>query len=235
MFNSLCGGGECVFCADGPFTAGLNARTQCSLRGMVHRAHYGAHETLVREGEPRTHFFVLRSGYVKFTSLLTNGRAQITGLRRPGQLVGFAWDDVTYPYTATALTDVEVCQIAHKTALQVLQEKSAVTLRIVHRVAEELAQARAMIRDLGGKNAHERIASFILSLCPSDVEPAEVLPFPLTRQEISELLGLTRETVSRVISEFTQERLIETSHRGVCILAPARLRTLAMGAQPENT
>lgn len=172
---------------------------------------------------------MLRSGYVKFTSALANGRTQITGLRRPGQLVGFAWDDVVYPYTATALTDVEACQIAHKAASQVLQEKSAVTLRIVCRVAEELAQARALIRDLGGKNAHGRIASFILSLCPADVEPTEVLSFPLTRQEIAELLGLTRETVSRVISEFTQAHLIETSHKGVCVLAPERLHVLAAG------
>ncbi|MDE2229303.1 MAG: Crp/Fnr family transcriptional regulator [Alphaproteobacteria bacterium] len=212
-------------------SASLEVRGQCALHGSVHRARYSAHETLVREGESRTHFFVLRSGYVKLTTLLATGRAQITALRQPGQLVGFAWEDVVYPYTATALTDVDVCQIAHKAVLQVLQEKSSVALRIVRRVAEELAQARALIRDLGGKNAHERIASFILSFCPAEVEPSETLPFPLTRQEIAELLGLTRETVSRVISELTSEHLIETSHSGVRILAPARLHAVAMGAQ----
>lgn len=234
MFNCLCGNGTCVFCTDGMLGDDVNVREQCALRGTLHREHFAAHQTLVREGEPRTHFFVLRNGYVKFTSLLPSGRAQITGLRRPGQLVGFAWDDVVYPYTATALTDVDACQIAHRSALQVLQEKSAVTLRVVRRVAEELAQARALIRDLGGKNAHERVASFILSLAPQDVEPAEVVPFPLTRQEIAELLGLTRETVSRVISEFVQDNLIETSHKDVSILAPARLRALAMEPQRES-
>ena len=231
MYNCLWGNSECVFCAGGLLNAGLDARAQCALCGSVHRAHYSAHETLVREGESRTHFFVLRSGYVKLTTLLAAGRTQITGLRQPGQLVGFAWEDVVYPYTATALTRVEACQIAHKAVLQVMQEKSSVTLRVVRRVAEELAQARALIRDLGGKNAHERIASFILSLCPAEVEPTETLPFPLTRQEIAELLGVTRETVSRVISELTQKRLIETSHSGVRILAPARLRALATGSQ----
>ncbi len=233
MYNCLCGSGECecVFCAGGLSSTDLGENARCALPGIVHRARYGAHETLVREGESRTRFFVLRSGYVKLTTLLANGRAQITGLRRPGQLVGFAWEDVVYPYTATALTHVEVCQIAHQAVLQVLQEKSSVTLRVVRRVAEELAQARALIRDLGGKNAHGRIASFILSLCPAEVEPTETLPFPLTRQEIAELLGLTRETVSRVISELMQEQLIETTQGGVCILAPARLHAVARGGQ----
>ncbi|MDE2166869.1 MAG: Crp/Fnr family transcriptional regulator [Alphaproteobacteria bacterium] len=192
-------------------------------------AQFSGHDSLVREGDSRSHFFVVRSGYVKLTSFLASGREQIIGLRRRGQLVGFAWEDTVYPYSATALTDVDVCQVAHNAVLQILQEKSAVTLRVVRRVAEELAQARALIREVSGKNAHQRIASFILSLCPAEVEPTESLPIPLTRQEIAELLGLTRETVIRVISALTKDRLIEISDSGVQILALTRLQALAAG------
>lgn len=229
MCKHPCDNDECVF-----HNTGLDEPTHCVLRNLVRGALFDVHQLLVREGDTRTHFFVMRTGYAKLTSLLASGRAQITGLRRRGQLVGFAWDDTVYPYTATALTDVEVCEISHKGVLQVLQEKSAVTLRVVRRVAEELAQARALIRDLGAKNAQQRIASFILSLCTAEVKPATTLPLPLTRQEIAELLGLSRETVSRVMSDLTRNRLIDVSHSGVSILAPAQLYACAIGARQRG-
>jgi CRP-like cAMP-binding protein len=159
---------------------------------------------------------------------LSSGRTQITGLRGSGQLVGFAWEGTVYPYTATALTPIIACRIAHRAILQVLQKESAVTLRVLERLAEELAQARTLIRDIGGRNA-----PFILSLCPPETKMASTLPLPLRRQEMAELLGLSRETVSRVISDLMANGLIVVARGRVSILSPAGLAACVSGTRGD--
>ena len=234
MTKFRCDVRDCVFRRGGTdaVTDGVRcSRTSCVLGAIAHRVHFGGQDYLVREGHARTHFHVVRSGYVKLTSILSSGRTQITGLRGSGQLVGFAWEGTVYPYTATALTPIIACRIAHKAVLQVLQKESAVTLRVLERLAEELAQARTLIRDIGGRNARQRIASFILSLCPPEIKVASTLPLPLRRQEMAELLGLSRETVSRVISDLMADGLIVVARGRVSILSPAGLTACASGAR----
>jgi CRP/FNR family transcriptional regulator len=236
MAKFRCDVRDCVFHGDGSgaVTDGVrSSRTSCVLGAIAHRVHFRDQDYLVREGYARTHFHVVRSGYVKLTSILASGRTQITGLRGSGQLVGFAWERTVYPYTATALTPITACRIAHRAVLQVLQQESAVTLRVLERLAEELAQARTLIRDIGGRNARQRIASFILSLCPQEIKAASTLPLPLRRQEMAELLGLSRETVSRVISDLMADGLILIARGRVSILSPAGLSACASGTRGD--
>ena len=73
------------------------------------------------------------------------------------------------------------------------------------------------------------MASFLLALVPPGINgsPAGPLPLPLSRQEIGEMLGLTVETVSRLMSEFKRENIIEAPRGTVRILDIKRLRSLA--------
>ena len=83
-----------------------------------------------------------------------------------------------------------------------------------------------MIRVLGQKTAEERVAWFLLTLANA-TEPFEMNPLWLSRQEIAELLGLTIETVSRLISEFRRAGLIDTPRGGVRILNLSHLQARA--------
>ncbi len=234
MSKSHCDVELCVFrcgAADGAIAANSGARASCVATAIAHKVRFGVGEYLAREGLARTHFYVVCVGYVKLASVHPSGRTQMTGLRGPGQFVGFAWDDTVYPYTATALARVEACQIPHKAVLQVLRKDSAVALRVVGQIAKELAEARTLIRGIGGRNAHQRVASFLLSLYRPEVKVRTTLPLPLGRQEMAELLGLSRETVSRVISDLSDDGLIAVSRDGVSILCAAELTVCAFGAR----
>ena len=155
------------------------------------------------------------------------GHEQILGLLVAGQLTGFETSDATYPYTATALTPVEVCCITHKEMLRVLEENPTVALSVIQLFHDELTQAQAMIRNLGIKAAHARVASFILSLFPVGADPAESLPLVLSRLEIAELLGLSEETVSRVFAEFKRKGLIEAPRGEIRLLDVGQLKRLS--------
>jgi CRP/FNR family transcriptional regulator len=195
---------------------------------MLDKCTYQPYEALFREADPGTHLFALRTGQVKLTSSLADGREQIIRVAVAGQLVGFeTLSDQAYPYTATTLTRVTACRITHKDMLCVLEAHPTVSLRVIHKLNQELERAQVMIRDLGLKRAIEKVASFILSLVPPrGLTPTELL-LPLSRQEIAEMLGLTEETVSRTMAEFKRDGLILAPRGRIRILDQAQLQKLA--------
>ncbi len=227
QYSCPCQIDECVLC-EAKLFLGLSSAQVCEIRGMLAKQSYRAHEVLFRTKDPCKHLFVLRTGQVKLTTSLEDGREQILGIRVAGQLLGFeTLDDKVYPYTATALTPVDACKITHQDMLRILEQNPAVSLRVIRRLNEELEQAQGLIRDLGIKTAHERVASFIMSLIPNYDTPTKQLILVMSRQEIAELLGLTVETVSRVITEFKNQGVIEAPRGEIRILDQARLEKLA--------
>lgn len=219
--------GQCLLC-EAKLYGGLTAEQACSIRGLLVKHEYEPHEVLFREGDSSTHLFVLRQGLLKLTSMDMNGREQIIGLATPGRLLGFETvHDNTYCFTAETLSPATVCKLRHKDMLEVLTQNPAVSLQVIDVLNRELAEAQALIRVLGQKNAEERVAWFLLSLAAAVDDPSELSPLRLTRREIAELLGLTIETVSRLMSEFRRAGLIETPRGGVRILNLPRLQARA--------
>jgi CRP/FNR family transcriptional regulator len=227
MYACPCEIQECVFCEAQLYT-GLSKDHVLQIRGILDKRRYQPQEFLFHETDPSTHLFALRTGHVKLTSSLADGREQIIRLAVPGQLLGLGTvNGDAYPYTARALTSVTVCRLTRKDMLRVLAENPPVSLRVIDHLNGELEQAQAMIRDLGLKSANEKVASFIVSLIPARGPTPEKLVMPLSRQEIAEMLGLTVETVSRVMAQFKREDLIQTPRGHIHIKDQARLWKLA--------
>ncbi len=225
---------DCVLC-DASLSAGLTAQQVCEIRGMLSKHDYAAHEVLFREGEANVHLFLLRAGQLKLTTLTPDGREQIVGLGLPGQLLGFqSMHDTAYTCTAVSLTPVHACKIRRTDMLAVLRHNPAVMLRVIDILNEELNRAQLLIRLLGQKTSVEKVAAFILSLAPLGLKngsPTQ-LPLPLSRQEMAELLGLTVETVSRHMSEFKREGILDAPRGHVRILDAKRLQSLAGDLPP---
>lgn len=233
MYACTCQVDKCALCSTQLFSA-LAAPQACRIQDMLTHRRYAPRAPLFHQGEPCTRLFALRRGQVKLTSSLPDGREQIIGLRVPGQLLGVeTLDDKVYPYTAVTLAPVDACQINHRDMLDLLAHDPEVAVRVIRRLNEELGEAQALIRDLGLKTAPERVASFILSLMPLGDPRTGQVPLPLSRLEISELLGLTEETVSRVLTRFKRLGITHAPRGRVHILDPARLGRLAAGADGD--
>lgn len=190
--------------------------------------------TFIEEGAPAQDFFVVTGGRVKLFTLLPDGRRQITGFAEGGDFLGLAASK-SYAFGAEALGTATLCRFPH-TGMQRLTERFP---HLEHRLREEasreLASMQSRMTLLGRKTARERVATFLVERAPR-VEPASgpttELDLPMPRSDIADYLGLTIETVSRVLSTFKKEKLI--SIRGithVTLLAPERLLTIAEGME----
>lgn len=208
MATCSCEVNTCVLCEERLYP-GLTKEQVCQIRERLIRELYEPHEVLFRESDAGTFLFALRSGQIKLTSSMPDGRQQILRIAVAGQLLGIeTFCGHRYPYTAEALTDVVACKISHDDLRHILEANPAISLRVIESLSQELDQAESLIRDLGLKTAPEKVSSFLLSLIPQRGGPDAELPLRLSRREMAEMLGLTEETVSRVMADFTRKKII---------------------------
>jgi CRP/FNR family transcriptional regulator len=195
---------------------------QVSRLGCVFRpARYRKNQILFFEGGVAQHLFALHAGLVKLVKSLENGKDRITGILFPGQLFGLeALSNPTYPVTAVTLRDSEICAASREEVVVFLQSNPEIALGMVRFLVAEVGRIRAQVTDMSFKDARMKVATFLLSLVASDLTPHNgrvTLTLPLSRQEISEVLELSPETISRTLGAFRREQLIVARGRHLII------------------
>ena len=193
----------------------------------------GSGEALIREGDDARHVFNITSGSVRVYKLLPDGRRQITGFLFAGDFLGLATGE-TYVFSAEAIEPATACRFRKSDYRALIRETPALEAALLERATHELAAAQNQMLLLGRKTALERIATFLLDLPGHDparvAEPGHV-HLPMTRSEIADYLGLTIETVSRVVTKLKTGGVIRLiSLTDLRIEQPERLRALADGA-----
>ncbi len=182
--------------------------------------HVAPGETFLNEGEPATHFFNVVEGAVKVFKLMPDGRRQITGFLFAGDLLGLAFND-TYTYSAEAISPVKLCRFPRRQLERLLDAFPKMERRLLAMASNELAAAQEQMMLLGRKTAHERIASFLLSLARREARhgAGDNVMLPMTRTDIADYLGLTTETASRVFTSLKKRGYIELEAGGRVRLA----------------
>lgn len=225
--NCVCRVDDCILCEARLFSD-LSSDQVCDIKGIVEKQTYNKRDIIFREGDPCTHLYIVKEGMVLLSKTLPDGREQLMCPRGAGQLIGFCnAKSGTYPITAVALTPVNTCSIKHKDMKRVLEANPATALDVIALLNQELGKSQAMICNLGLKTALEKVASFVLSLLPAEATNDILLPLPLSRQEMAEMLGLTVETVSRIMAELRRENILESPRGGVLIHDISRLKQLS--------
>ena len=173
----------------------------------------GAHDILFHEDDPANQIYEVATGSVMLYRLLADGRRQVVDILSPGDLFGLSMTGV-YDCSAETLVATEVRvfdrrDIERSTALQ-----GHVNKCLMSRI--EALHSHAVL--LGRKSAQERVASFLMRFLPnrgvvgcagpSGNDDSRTVVLRMTRQEIADYLGLTIETVSRVLSDLKRRGVI---------------------------
>jgi CRP/FNR family transcriptional regulator len=200
--------------------------------GCVFRpARYRRNQILFFEGGSAQHLFALHTGLVKMVKSLENGKDRITGVLFPGELFGLeSLTDLAYPITAVALRDCEICAAPREDFATYLQTNPDLAIGMVRFLVGELERVRTQVTDMSFKDARMKVATFLLSLLSHDTPETSgnlSLTLPLSRQEISEVLELSPETVSRTLSAFRREQLVAARGRQLVIQNRANLEAVA--------
>jgi CRP/FNR family transcriptional regulator, nitrogen fixation regulation protein len=182
------------------------------------------------EGDPTTYVYQVASGAVRSCKLLSDGRCQITAFHLPGDIFGYELS-ATHPTSAEAIVDTTLLT-ATKRSLQQAAANADVVRKLWDLTAAKLKHAEDHLLLLGRKTALERVAAFLVEM-DCRLERSGDLSLPMRRRDIGDYLGLTLETVSRVLSALHDEGIIGFSGhaRHIVLRDRDRLRTLELPAE----
>jgi CRP/FNR family transcriptional regulator len=190
---------------------------------------------LYRMGDPFTNLYAIRLGHFKTYQINAAGEAQITGFQMAGELLGMdAISGDRHHCDAVALEDSEVCEIpvAH---LEELFGHVPTLLRHFHRImSREITREQNVMLLLGNMRAEQRFAVFLVNLsaryAARGYSPTR-FQLRMSREDIGNYLGLTIESISRLLSRFKKLGLVHVDKREVELLEPARLKAMAAGTE----
>ena len=177
------------------------------------------------EGEPVEYLYKVVDGAVRTFKVLSDGRRQITGFSLSGEFFGIETGD-EHALSAEAITNSKILIIKRSVLAVLAEHDTEIARRLMELTACELKRAKAHTTLLI-MNAKERVAEFLLEMA-SRKPKATNIELPMSRKDIADYLGLTIETVSRVLGGFEATAAIaRPSARHVVLRDRAKLNRTA--------
>jgi len=183
------------------------------LNEIKSTAIYPKSAMLFIEGQMPRGVFVLCTGRAKLSTSSAGGRTVITTIAEAGDVLGLNATISNRPYEVTAemIEPGQANFITRDALLHFLRDHGEVALRVAEQLSRDYYAVYEGIRTLGLTNApSERLAKLLLgwSNTPGNGDTQQV-KLTLTHEEIAEMIGTTRETVSRLFSEFKKRQLVQ--------------------------
>ncbi len=187
-------------------------------------------QTLFQEGTEGVGFFVVVQGQIKVFKMSFDGREQILHILGPGDPLGevpvFAGQ--TFPANAQALSAASLYFFPRQKLIDLYRESPSLAMNMLAVLSRRLREFTVLIENLSLKEIPQRLATYLLHQQAQKPVSARV-KLGVTKGVLSNILGTSQETLSRVLGKLSQEGLIEVQGKEITLLDPDRLRELAEG------
>jgi CRP/FNR family transcriptional regulator, nitrogen fixation regulation protein len=207
-----------------PVTVGLRSPTATGIQMML-----GKGEELFAEGDEAEYFYEVVSGAIRSYKLLSDGRRQIDAFHLRGDIFGLEAGR-EHRFSAEAVGDVRVTAYRRSRLGAIIEDDAVFRDRIMTATLRNLQRAQDHMLLLGRKTAQEKLATFLLDMAVRLSDDAEHFDLPMQRSDIADHLGLTIETVSRTLTQFTRSGLIRLPPAGRSISLCNRMALKSLDA-----
>jgi CRP/FNR family cyclic AMP-dependent transcriptional regulator len=187
-----------------------------ALAGITSSAAYPKGATLFVEGQPARGVFILCSGRVKLSTSSADGKTLILRIAEPGEVLGLpaTVTGTSYELTADVIEPAQANFITRNDFLSFLKDNGDAALRVAEQLGETYHSAISEMRTIGlSHSAGEKLARFLLewaSNYPEDKGQVRI-KLTLTHEEIAQMIGSSRETVTRLLADFRKKQILQVS------------------------
>ncbi|MGH9745774.1 MAG: Crp/Fnr family transcriptional regulator [Candidatus Acidiferrales bacterium] len=202
------------------------------LSEITSASSYPKGATLFVEGQGVRGVFILCTGRVKLSTSSIDGRTLIVRISEPGEVLGLpaTVTGTAYELTAEVIEPTQANFIPRGHFLSFLRDYGEVALRVAQQMGETYHAAIAEMRSIGlSHSAAEKLARFLLEWCAThgdgNVEIRAKLT--LTHEEIAQMIGASRETVTRLFAGFKKKQLLQIRGSTLVVHNKAELERLA--------
>jgi CRP-like cAMP-binding protein len=190
-------------------------------------------ELIFRQGETAASFYLLLSGRVRLVQHTLEGKDVTMSTFVPGDVIGIgaALIGEAYPGSAEALELVALLALPGDLMWQVMNECAPLAVHMLRFVVARLHEAHDHIRELSAERVQQRVARSLVRLARKvglkQADGSICLDLRLSRQDLAQMNGATLETVSRILSAWEREGLVDSGREQIIILKPHALIVIA--------
>lgn len=211
-----------------PLFAALGVEDAAALsRALTTRAVPRGH-VVFREGDAGDRLFVILDGKVKITRAAADGRENVLSVLGPAEMFGelSLFDPGPRTATATAVTASTLASLDHDDLRPLLDTRPQLGSEFLRALAQRLRRTNDSMADLVFSDVPGRVAKALLELADKFGTPegtATIVRHDLTQEELAQLVGASRETVNKALSEFAGRGWLQLEGRSVRLLDRERL------------
>jgi CRP/FNR family cyclic AMP-dependent transcriptional regulator len=204
-----------------------------SFESIKYATAYPKGAVLFVEGQSPRGIYVLCKGRVKLSICSTDGKTLILKVAEPGEVLGLSASvsGKAYELTAETLDPCQVNFVKREDFLRFLKEHGEACLRVAEQLSEKYNSACHEIRSLGlSHSAAEKLAKLLLDWSAKNGEAAKVEPrlkLALTHEEIAQMIGTSRETVTRLFADLKKRQIVQAKGSTLLIRNKAALKQIA--------
>ncbi|SKA12906.1 Crp/Fnr family transcriptional regulator, partial [Selenihalanaerobacter shriftii] len=206
-----------------PFFSSLSYDELKQIDDLIIMRKYKKGMFVFLEDEPGEALFFIKSGQIKLSKMLETGEEQILQILKADDIFAevVLFDQGPYPATAEVIEDAKIGMIKSEDVNKLIKRNPEISIKILDVMSKRLRQAQMKIRDLGLKDTRGRTASMLVKLAEEygkETDKGIELELSLTRKEFSNLIGTSRETITRILSDFKDDNLVEVGRKQIIVL-----------------
>ncbi|MDD3223271.1 MAG: Crp/Fnr family transcriptional regulator [Clostridium sp.] len=214
-----------------PVFSGLSDETLTNIANLQIKKLYRSGDIIFNEGDKGKALFFVKHGKVKIFKTSLDGR-EIT-LNILGDNSIFAevtlFNNTDYPATVEAIEDSEIGIILNHDIENLILNNNHLALEIIKVLSKRLYRSQMSVRDMAFSDTYIRIIKVLIDLSKRhsiNTKKGTQIDLSITRQDIANMVGTSRETVSRVISSLKKDNIINTSSKKIIISDIEKLNSI---------
>ncbi|MBU5677103.1 Crp/Fnr family transcriptional regulator [Alkaliphilus sp. MSJ-5] len=197
-----------------PIFSNLESKQLEMITGVIIRKKYRKGEVIFLQGSLLDGLYIINNGKIKIFKYTKEGKEQILYILSDGDFFGelslLKAEEVSF--NAEAIEDVNICMIQKKDFDKILALNPEISVKILNVIGGRLSKLETLVQSLGTKDVEARIAQMLLDLAEEfgvQKKNSIEMEIPLTREDMANFIGVTRETISRKLSLLQNEGIID--------------------------
>lgn len=216
-----------------PIFSGLDKEELEVLSKYEVEKSYQKGETIFFEGDPGSAVYYIKTGKIKLYKTSLEGREVTLNILGPGSIFAEVtmFSGLDYPATAMVLEEALVGMIRNQDLQKIVQENGNIALSLIKELNRRLYYAQMKIKDMALHDVNGRVAKVLLDLAyrygkktPQGIQ----IDLKMTKTEIANIVGTSRETVSRSLSQLKNDQVIDMKGKFVFIKSLESLEELSL-------
>lgn len=223
-----------------PMFAALPASTLADIGRFFIQSTHQTGDYIFFEEDIAHRLYLVQTGEVKLIKHSAGGQAVILQVFGAGETFGGIASLVgqKYPATAQAQTDVTVLSVSGETFRQIVHRYPDIAFSIIRVMGTRMMETQEQVRQLVAERVERRLARMLLKLADQVGVPVDEgvrIDMPITRQDLAEMTGTTLETVSRTVSRWRRDGIVEAGREEITITHPHGLVLIAEDLEEDNS